>query len=348
MSGGAGAVPAGLAAAVAAGRALAAGEECPLARRPAAARAAFLAHAAVAAAGHGLVAVGARALELAEADWRQGAGPRPSEAEVGLAGWAEADGSFAFRYVPDTDPEARVTLQAVEVDGVLALSALRASPGAAAPAPPTTVELNLADTVAADDEGAPARTSFVKLFCGWDVLEAQLGALLAGLQSPPPQPRAEPRRQRARSPPPDASPSPSPRPGPALRPRGPPLLAVGGEDVVPAGLRPPGVPVGGGGGAGGGMLFGPDHPAFRGGLGGAGGLGGPSRPPGVRWDPISPPGLPGFEPPGGGFGGGLRPPLHPDVMQPGTGGGDLDLGPRPGPGRGPGGGFGGFGDDMFG
>lgn len=77
---------------------------------------------------------------------------------------------------------------------------------------------------------------------------------------------------------------------------------------------------------GGGMHVGPGHPMFGPGRLG-GGVGAPpgrgSLPPGARYDPIGPPGLPGFHPddyvhpqPGQ---------LHPDVMQPGRGRGtDFD------------------------
>lgn len=99
---------------------------------------------------------------------------------------------------------------------------------------------------------------------------------------------------------------------------------VGYEDVVPPGLRPPGM-VGGGMREGplhpgGGMLVGPDHPIF-----GPGRLQGPSSrddrgsalPPGARWDPIGPPGTRGFLPEGGRRPDGEHP--HPDLAQPGPG-----------------------------
>jgi len=99
---------------------------------------------------------------------------------------------------------------------------------------------------------------------------------------------------------------------------------VGYEDVVPPGLRPPGMVVGGTTGGplhpGGGMLVGPDHPIF-----GPGRLQGPfsgdgrgsALPPGARWDPIGPPGTRGFLPEGGRRPDGEHP--HPDIAQPGPG-----------------------------
>ena len=107
---------------------------------------------------------------------------------------------------------------------------------------------------------------------------------------------------------------------------------VGYEDVVPPGVRPPGFDGGVGileGGPphmGGGMHVGPGHPMFGPGrLGGVGGVGGggtyPPPPGGIRWDPIRPPGLPGFRPED--YQRGQQPPPpghpHPDVMQPGPG-----------------------------
>ena len=115
---------------------------------------------------------------------------------------------------------------------------------------------------------------------------------------------------------------------------------VGYEDVVPPGVRPPGMggvgpgfPEGIGGvpHTGGGMMVGPGHPMFGGGSGrlGGGGVGGvgmggnhgtsSTLPPGARWDPIGPPGTRGFRPDGDGDGNGNRPPVHPDMMQPGPG-----------------------------
>lgn len=70
------------------------------------------------------------------------------------------------------------------------------------------------------------------------------------------------------------------------------------------------------------MLVGPDDPLFDRRFGPGSGTGahpgwGQAHPSGARWDPISPPGLPGFQPAQPGRG---NPPgLHPDIMQPGPG-----------------------------
>lgn len=100
----------------------------------------------------------------------------------------------------------------------------------------------------------------------------------------------------------------------------PPIYpGIGGNDAFPgtgAGMYPPR----GDFGSGGGSIVGPDHPLFTGRIGGQqpgfpGALP-PGVPPGARFDPYGPPGVPGFEPnrfarnprrPGGG--------VHPDLEQ---------------------------------
>lgn len=122
--------------------------------------------------------------------------------------------------------------------------------------------------------------------------------------------------------------------GIGYRPPGVPV-GIGAEDVVPPGVRPPGYgggPVlpgylGAGPHRGGGMHVGPGDPIFGPGRMG-GGVGGPpghgSLPPGARWDPVAPPGMPGFHPDDFQHPPGEQPrpppPVHPDVMQPGAGG----------------------------
>eukprot|EP00890_Picochlorum_soloecismus_P001987 jgi/Picsp_1/278/NSC_00277-R1_probable proteasome inhibitor-like isoform 1 len=102
---------------------------------------------------------------------------------------------------------------------------------------------------------------------------------------------------------------------------------VGYGDVVPPGIRHPGsLSEPGGLGRGGGMMVGPHHPIF-----------GPSRiddpgydpsiegrgglPPGARWDPIGPPGTPGFRPSDFQRRKSSREHPHPDIMPPGRGAG---------------------------
>jgi proteasome inhibitor subunit 1 (PI31) len=122
--------------------------------------------------------------------------------------------------------------------------------------------------------------------------------------------------------------------GPPMRPEyqpGMPAVPVGAHDVVPPGFRPPGMGGMGGipGGPGlGGMHMGPNDPLFMGGPIRPGGVPGGGLMPGQgRWDPIAPPGMPGFNPgdfqpgrPGNPRGGGG---VHPDIMQPGPDYGDI-------------------------
>ena len=102
---------------------------------------------------------------------------------------------------------------------------------------------------------------------------------------------------------------------------------VGYGDVVPPGIRPPGSLIEPGGlGRGGGMMVGPHHPIFGPrriddpeydpSIEGRGGL-----PPGARWDPIGPPGTPGFRPSDFQRRQSSREHPHPDIMPPGRGAG---------------------------
>ncbi|XP_022767616.1 probable proteasome inhibitor isoform X2 [Durio zibethinus] len=106
--------------------------------------------------------------------------------------------------------------------------------------------------------------------------------------------------------------------GPQPHPSGvfiPSINPIGGSDLFPgpgAGMYPTRGDFGGGG-----MLLGPNDPRWFGGVGGEHGFPGaqPGVPPGARFDPYGPPGVPGFEPnrffrnpprrPGGG--------THPDL-----------------------------------
>ena len=147
-------------------------------------------------------------------------------------------------------------------------------------------------------------------------------------------------------PPPEEQPH-YPRPPPPH-----PVPSIGADDLYPPGLGPgmpgiahpfPGGGIGSGGvgrgfGGVGGSQVGPDHPLFGarhpgmrppgGGIGPGHGPPVPGLPPGARWDPIGPPGTPGFlppQPPGLGQGrgrgtGGGPPNFHPDIMPPGPGG----------------------------
>ncbi|CAO2821169.1 unnamed protein product [Amaranthus hypochondriacus] len=113
----------------------------------------------------------------------------------------------------------------------------------------------------------------------------------------------------------------------------PPIIPVGGSDLFPgpgAGMFPTR-----GGFGDGSMLLGPQDPRWFGGGGFPDHPGNPGRqpgiPPGARYDPYGPPGVPGFEPDrfgrfprGPNPGRGSRPPgrIHPDLEQPGSGGFD--------------------------
>jgi len=88
--------------------------------------------------------------------------------------------------------------------------------------------------------------------------------------------------------------------GPQTHPSGiiyPPINPIGGSDLFPgpgAGMYP----TRGDFGTGGSMLLGPNDPRWLGGFGGDPGFPGGQLgvPPGARFDPYGPPGVPGFEP----------------------------------------------------
>ncbi|KAL0020495.1 hypothetical protein WJX77_011207 [Trebouxia sp. C0004] len=107
----------------------------------------------------------------------------------------------------------------------------------------------------------------------------------------------------------------------------PPSGILGSHDAVPPGFQPPGYgglqeSFPGGMGRTGGMHMGPDDPLFAG-RSGMGRSGRPGlNPPGARYDPIGPPGMPGFNPDD--FQRRLGQ-IHPDMAQPGPGrGADWD------------------------
>ncbi|KAJ4978092.1 hypothetical protein NE237_008872 [Protea cynaroides] len=78
----------------------------------------------------------------------------------------------------------------------------------------------------------------------------------------------------------------------------PPVPAFGEIDLIPGGGAGAGIFPGRGTGIGGGMLLGPNDPHWFGGADGWPGFSGgaPGIPPGVRFDPYGPPGVPGFDP----------------------------------------------------
>jgi proteasome inhibitor subunit 1 (PI31) len=307
-------------------------------------RLAFAVHAYVLANGYKLVAAGAAA------EGGPGAGAAAAaEEEVDAAGWDALEGRFAFRYA-DADGRGRppLALQLLAA-GARLLAHWDAGGGAAAAAAPgRALELDVARFTSeegGEGGGGGGYRAFGDLVA---LLDRELGPALglapgggAGAGGAQPSGRAgaaasgasgaeeSAQERRAREYADDP-----------LR-AGPPRRAVGYDDAVPPGVRPPGMPRGGGFPEpplhpGGGMLVGPGHPMFGpgrlgptggGGFGPGGGFGEPGRgppppclPPGARWDPIAPPGQPGFHPD--------------DLRRPGPDRPHPDL-PPPGPGRGP-------------
>ncbi|KAL6782759.1 hypothetical protein ACKKBG_A08010 [Auxenochlorella protothecoides x Auxenochlorella symbiontica] len=289
-------------------------------------RLAFAVHAYLESRGYTLVSTGA------EAD--QEAGPGSKFDSVGrepapLSGWTDLEERYAFRYV--NEQGAHLYLKAMVLGGNLVLQWQDGGqqPGST----PASLDLAL-DKYTRAAEGVSA---------GYSDLAGLVGALAAaGLgesaaQSASGQEAPAPGAQHGAAGRGDDDPTRGPRGGrgeaePAyVRDAGglrDPGYAVGDRDRYPLGLAParggamPGLLplMEGPPRRGGGMHVGPGDPLFDDRLGRGPAHGGPRPPPGARWDPIAPPGLPGFHPDGNlprgppGRGG-----IHPDIMQPGPG-----------------------------
>lgn len=264
----------------------------------------FAVHAALSAEGCELVAAGAAA--LAE-------GGEAPAGEGSLEGWDALGDEYAFLYT--TASRRRLVVKALAAGGTLHVDAALAD-GAVVHA-----ELRIAEFTSGSLEGGYA-AAYSDLDGLVTLLRAKLLPCLGNLPAAA-APRSASAHEGAEPPPrhPEGVPDAEVRAEwrPAHFPR------VGDTDLYPPGLpaMPPVVPFGGGG-----SLVGPAHPAF---FPGGQPPSHPQRPgdlpPGARWDPYGPPGVPGFEP--GRFGGErgeprppLRPPLHPDLAQ--MGGGDDD------------------------
>ncbi|GBG00027.1 hypothetical protein Rsub_12757 [Raphidocelis subcapitata] len=270
--------------------------------------------------------------------YRAGAGPPVGGAASGSGGGAGGPA-----------PPHGLLLKALPMGGGSMVASLASSRGGE----PAVLELSAPDYYDTAAPGAPAaRYRRLEDLC------ARAAGALRGVGAPAAAGRdaakaAQQPAQRQAQPQPQQQPRRDPGDDP-LRigpPRRPPPRMLGEDDIMPLGgggpFMPPGLPgMGGMRGPGGlpgmapglgGMHVGPGDPLFADRLRhpdlGPGGFGAGSRPGGARWDPISPEGLEGWRPedfqrppPGGvpgrgGPPGGARPPTHPDVEQPGPGGG---------------------------
>ncbi|XP_074276022.1 putative proteasome inhibitor [Silene latifolia] len=259
--------------------------------------------------------------------------------EVGIEGWNEVEDEYAFVYVNPEKSNKKILLKCLVMGDKLMVDAL--SDGASEP---VHLDINVnecvVETDATDYNAQYKNLGKLVRSLESDVLRRLDGSSGGSHMSSHSSLRSsdEPNRNIDGSESTQGSPA-----GFVL----PPVNPVGGSDLFPSGGA--GIYPSRGGFGAGLMLVGPEDPRWFGGgggpfshiPGGPGGLGGP--PPGARFDPYGPPGVPGFEPgsfgrfprgptpqgsthpdlqPGRGSGGpGRR--IHPDLEQPGSGGFDF-------------------------
>mmetsp|Transcript_18800 Transcript_18800/g.41141 ORF Transcript_18800/g.41141 Transcript_18800/m.41141 type:complete len:308 (+) Transcript_18800:207-1130(+) len=254
----------------------------------------FAIHAAILSEGFHLVGVG-EAVDTKEEVVSGG-----TTEEVPLDGWNGSDDSYTFRYY-NSETKAALLLKAVVMADKLLVSGLSGAEDV------RFLELSVTKYTTDSSDYAAGYTNIP------DLLTRLQSSVLKG--TPPTSStrnpaqrstRLEEERERSR-------PASSLQEGPMRGyPPVQPAFGVGAVDAF-GNLVPPSY---------GGNLIGPNHPGF---MGGGGRHGGPPDPlamipPGARYDPIGPPGVPGFEPerfqPGHPMQGGRwGPGNHPDLPQ---------------------------------
>ncbi|XP_042374288.1 probable proteasome inhibitor [Zingiber officinale] len=262
----------------------------------------FAVHASFLAAGFSLVATGARALSE---------NPPTDGEEVGIDGWNEPEDAYAFVYTKTVNGSKKiVSVKCLPIGDELAVDVLDLNEQKKEP---LNLQIDIKEYVS---DVADQSSNYSKMYKNLKGLVDNLGAgLLAKLEpkfeSSSSALSADKRRR-------DTTSEPS-------------LIIAGQQEPYDPGLVYPPIPASGisdiypspgagffphrGSGIGGGMLVGPNDPRFFGSDERPGFIGGlPGVPPGARYDPYGPPGVPGFEParfirqprrPGGG--------THPDL-----------------------------------
>lgn len=221
--------------------------------------------------------------------------------EVGIEHWNELDDDYGFVYSNSEKGSKKILVKCVAMNDKLIVDALREGDS-----DPAHIELNVKDYVA--DEGGNNYTSmfkdFKKLVADIDkeILCKYNGSRAAGLstQKDRGELRDNTNQRQGESGIVDSTFYP---PAPGYNFIVPPVPDIGGSDLFPgpgAGVYPTRGDFSGGGS----MLVGPNDPRFFGGGVGVG-VGREPRipgripgvvPPGARFDPYGPPGIPGFEP----------------------------------------------------
>ncbi|KAJ7950242.1 Proteasome inhibitor-related [Quillaja saponaria] len=244
---------------------------------------AFAVHATFLATGHVLTATGPSAFS-------EDALSNPFTDEVGNDRWNERDDEYAFVYINPEKGSKKVLVKCLVMGDKLLVHAL--SQGVSEP---SHLEINVVDYVG-ENGSSNYSAQFKNLEKLLRSLDTEILSKLDGSSSSSSNPPRSQTSERSRSNinvPGIGFGEPA---GPPTHPSGivyPPVNPYGGSDLFPgpgAGMYPSRGDSGGGS-----MLLGPNDPRWFGGEPGI--LGGPPGvPPGARFDPYGPPGVPGFEP----------------------------------------------------
>lgn len=278
---------------------------------------AFAVHASFLASGYFLTAVGPPAFADAAL-----CSSSSSTEEVGIDGWNEVEGEYAFVYAKNIEGSGgsgtkKVLVKCLVLSDKLLVDAL----SDAAASQPVHLEINIMDYNGEENN----RTNYAVQFKNLDKLAKALNdEILSKLEFPPTgyssgkcssSRTGEELREDPYQPDPQ-------RGGPYMDPSGiihPPIPMGGNSDLFPgpgAGMYPTRGDFGGGS-----MMIGPNDPRWFGDRGGQPGFNRLPHgvPPGARFDPYGPPGIGGFEHPRRNPGAGRGTRIHPDLEQPGAG-----------------------------
>ncbi|KAL8191776.1 hypothetical protein R6Q57_028507 [Mikania cordata] len=251
---------------------------------------AFVIHAIFLAEGFNLNATGAPA-------FTDDALAAPFSDEAGIEGWNEVEDNYAFIYSSPKDGSKKVLVKCLVMNNQLFIDSL-----ASGSSNPVHLEINI-DDFARESDATAYSSQFKNLGKLVDCINKEVVTKLNGSSTASTSNTSSSERKI------EDIDRDQPRGGPfeledphdLYHPSGvvmPPVYpGIGGGDLYPhppAGMYPTR-----GGLGDGGMLVGPNDPRFFGGVGGGrmGFPGGqPGVPPGARFDPFGPPGVPGFEP----------------------------------------------------
>ncbi|KAK7339733.1 hypothetical protein VNO77_20415 [Canavalia gladiata] len=248
---------------------------------------AFAVHSSFLASGYVLTSTGRQALsDTAFSD--------PSNDEVPVDNWNELDDEYAFVYANPEKDSKKVIVKCLVMNDSLLVSAL--SEGSSEP---LHLEINVGDYTE-EDGGSNYSQQFKNLDKLVKRIDEDILSKLGGSASASSSSKSSETSDQTRQVTPEPVAGYGEPAGPPNHHTGiifPPVPLGSGSDLVPG----PGAgvyPSRGGLGIGGSMHVGPDDPRWFGGIGGdhafPGGL--PGVPPGARFDPYGPPGVPGFEP----------------------------------------------------